>query len=315
MQKTGPLTKFVIARILTFKENADGLTKIIVNNEFAEAEIYLHGANLTHFKPKGKEDVIFNGRESRVTPPKSVHAGIPICWPWFGPHPTDNTKPQHGFARDMLWQVKSTKTLYNGTEIILSLHDDESSFALWPYRFTLELTFTIGKNLTVALKTHNSGEKPFTITQALHSYFHVGTVEEVEIHGVEGIPFIDYTDSIKQKFEQSSLRIADEVNRVYIPTAATCTIDDPSLERKIIIQKEHSHSTTIWNPWKENGIHDLPGDAYKRFVCIETTNALEDAKTLDPGEICEIVQKIAVENYPASKAPKNFHDQLSSASY
>jgi glucose-6-phosphate 1-epimerase len=294
MQNTDPLSKFAIARTLTFKESANGLTKIIVNNDFAEAEIYLHGANLTHFKPKLKDAVIFNGKESHVTPPKSVHAGIPICWPWFGPHPTDNTKPQHGFARDMLWQLKSTKTLHNGTEIVLSLTEDERSLALWSYRFTLELTFTIGRSLTVELKTFNRDNKPFTITQALHSYFCIGTIEEIEILGVEGIPFIDYTDSIKQKFEGAPLHIAGEVNRVYIPTAATCIINDPKLERKIIIEKEHSHSTTIWNPWKENGIHDLPGDAYKKFVCIETTNALEDAKTVEAGDECKIVQKISV---------------------
>lgn len=316
MHKNKGMKKFEIERILTFKKSTEGLTKIIINNEFSEAEIYLHGGHLTHFKPKGKEQLIFDGRESRVTPPKSVHAGIPVCWPWFGPHPLDNTKPQHGFARDMLWQIKSTKTLYNGTEVVLSLTEDEKSLALWPNAFTLELTFTIGKNLTIDLKTYNSGDRPFNITQALHTYFYVGSVEAIEINGVVDTPFVDYTDSNKLKFENSPLHIAGEVNRVYIPTAATCTIDDPELERKIIIEKEHSHSTTIWNPWKESGIHDLPGDDYKKFVCIETTNALEDAKILEPGESYNLVQIISVESYETSQKPaRNFHDQLSSTSY
>lgn len=294
MQKTDPLYKFAIERILTFKKSTNGLTRIIINNEFAEAEIYLHGANLTQYKPKGKDDVIFNGRESQVTPPKSVHAGIPICWPWFGPHPADNTKPQHGFARDMLWQVKSTRTLYNGTEVVLSLSDNEMSYALWPFHFTLELTFTVGKHLTVELKTVNSGDKPFTITQALHTYFKVGNIQETEITGIENTLFIDYTDANRQKLQEGPLYISREVNRVYIPTAAACTINDPVLGRKIVVEKEESHSTTIWNPWRDSRIHDLPGDIYRRFVCVETTNALEDAKTLEPGETCRILQNISL---------------------
>ncbi len=316
MQKSDPLNRFAIERILTFKENADGLTKIIVNNDFAEAEIYLHGANLTRFKPQGSEEVIFNGKESRVQPPKSVHAGIPVCWPWFGPHPTDNTLPQHGFARDMLWEVKSTKTLYNATEVVLTLSENERTLALWPYRFTLELTFSIGKTLTVKLRTLNSGERPFTITQALHTYFNVADVRRIEIKGVENTPFVDYTDMNRQKLENEPLHIGREVNRVYIPTTATCTIIDPGFERNILVEKAFSHSTTIWNPWEDSGIHDLPGDAYSKFVCIETTNALQDAKTLDPDESCTIVQKITVENvHQDKKPPRNFHDRLSSASY
>ncbi|MGB6019201.1 MAG: hypothetical protein WBF77_06355, partial [Sulfurimonadaceae bacterium] len=101
MQYNKDLRQFEIPDILSFANSNNGLTKIIITNEHSDAEIYLHGGHLTHFQPKGEEALIFDAKASRVTPPKSVHAGIPICWPWFGLHPTDSTKPQHGFARDM----------------------------------------------------------------------------------------------------------------------------------------------------------------------------------------------------------------------
>lgn len=85
------------------------------------------------------------------------------------------------------------------------------------------------------------------------------------------------------------------VNRVYIPTRETCNIIDALLKRTIVIEKEGSDSTTIWNPWHDSGIHDLPGDAYRKFICIETTNALSDARTLKPGASHRIVQKISLE--------------------
>ena len=183
----------------------------------------------------------------------------------------------------------------NETEVMLTLKESAQTLELWPYAFELELTFTVGKSLHVSLKTTNSASKPFTFTQALHSYFFIGDIQSVQAEGVEGTPFIDYTDAKKEKVETAPLRINRTLNRVYIPTQATCRIIDPQLKRTIVIAKEGSSSTTIWNPWQESGIHDLPGDAYRQFLCIETTNALSDARTLQPGESCRIVQKISLE--------------------
>ena len=119
-------------------------------------------------------------------------------------------------------------------------------------------------------------------------------IETINITGVEKTPFIDYTDAKKEKSEVASLEIHQEVNRVYVSTDDTCVIDDKALNRKIVIEKSGSNSTTIWNPWKESGIHDLPDDKYREFVCIETTNALQDAVTLHPKESHQIKQIISV---------------------
>ena len=286
---------YLIAGSLYLDESENGLKKIILNNDCAEAEIYLHGANLTHFQPKGEEPVIFNAKESQISTSKTVHAGIPICWPWFGAHPTESSKPQHGFARDMLWQLKSARMLdNNATEIVLSLKENAYSLALWPYSFELELTFTIGNTLSVALKTLNTSAMAFTLTQALHSYFAIGDIEKVGLRGLEETPFVDYADAKKEKSEAESLQIDRMINRVYYPTDAACTLHDPLLKRTIVVEKEGSRSTTVWNPWEENGIHDLPGDTFRNFLCIETTNALGDARTLQPGESHLIVQKVSV---------------------
>ena len=290
------LKQFEIADTLHFEESENALTRIVVNNDFSDAEIYLHGANLVHFQPKGDAPVIYNGKETLFSASKTVHAGIPVCWPWFGPHPTESAKPQHGFARDMCWQLKSARELGSGeTEIVLSLQESPQSLEIWPYAFELELTFTIGRSLNVALKTTNTSAMPFTITQALHSYFYIGDIASVTAGGVEGTSFVDYTDGRREKIEADTLQINRMVNRVYVPTKALCTLSDPLLRRNIVIEKEGSESTTIWNPWHGSGIHDLPGDAYRKFLCIETTNALSDARTLQPGATHLIVQKISLE--------------------
>jgi glucose-6-phosphate 1-epimerase len=179
---------------------------------------------------------------------------------------------------------------------VLTLNDDKETQALFPYAFELELTFNIGKKLSIELKTTNMDENSFTITQALHTYFAISDIETVKIEGVETTPFIDYTDDKKKKKEIESLQIRQEVNRVYVPTDATCIIVDKDLNREIVIEKSGSNSTTIWNPWKESGIHDLPDEKYRKFVCIETTNALQDAVTLQPNESHQIRQLISTES-------------------
>jgi len=204
--------------------------------------------------------------------------------------------PQHGFARDKVWTLTSTGILESGaTEVVLRLEDDVETKVLFPYAFELELTFTIGTTLHIALKTTNRDNSSFTITQALHTYFAVSDIADVHIEGVRGTPFVDYTDDKKEKSEEDVLAITQEVNRVYVPTDATCKIVDKGFGRTIVVGKSGSNSTTIWNPWKENGLHDLPDDKYRKFVCIETVNALSDRVTLASQESHTISQTLAAE--------------------
>lgn len=275
-------------------ECENGLSKLVIVNHVAQAEIYLHGGHLTHFQLHGQPPLIFDAQESRVTPPHSVHAGIPICWPWFGVHPTDSTKPQHGFARDSVWSLKSTTQPSDSeTEVVLTLRDDPKSHLLFDFAFELELRFNIAERLSITLTSTNRDDDSFSITQALHTYFSVSDLDHVSIEGLEGTPFIDYTDEKQKKREYQPLEISEELNRVYIPTSASCTIKDRGLQREILVQKRGSNSTTVWNPWRESGIHDLPDEKYREFVCIETTNALDDIKVLQPGTSTSITQIIS----------------------
>jgi D-hexose-6-phosphate mutarotase len=285
---------FEIPETVRFEKNRLGLTKLIISNVFTDAEIYLYGANLTHFQPKGEDPVIFSGKKCEMFPDKTLHAGIPICWPWFGPHPSDSTKPQHGFARDRLWVVKETRQLENGeTKVTLGLSEDDASLLLFPHAFDLLLTFIVGKSLRITLKTLNKSTEAFKITQALHSYFYVSDIDNVRVLGVENTAYIDANENNSKKQSEGCPLLIDKViNRVYIPTESQCCIQDSGKERMIIIDKKGSRSTTIWNPGKNNNLHDLPANLYRKFVCIETVNAADDNITLKAGKSHQIMQEI-----------------------
>src|SRR5690349_625964 len=63
-----------------------GLERILIDDEFATAEIYLHGAHVTRYQPKSqKHPVLWMSEKSNFTAGKAIRGGIPICFPWFGP--------------------------------------------------------------------------------------------------------------------------------------------------------------------------------------------------------------------------------------
>jgi len=293
---------FEIDNILTIQVDKNGTKKILVSNTFADAEIYLLGGNLTHYQPKGEEKVIFDGKKSYILPNKSAHFGMPICWPWFGPHPTDSTLPQHGFARNMLWEIIETKALQTKeTSITLQLTENKDTLALYPHNFELTLTFTLGKTLTVELTTHNTSKQAMPITQALHGYFFVSHVQDIYIEGLENISYLDQLDHHKIKHSSNPIEIKQELDRIYIDTDNTCSIIDPLLKRKIHIKKEQSHTTVVWNPGEENALHDIGKEKYIKFVCIESANVKEDFIMLQPKESCTIKQMINCERFETSQ--------------
>jgi len=292
------MNTFEIKNILSFQTDKNIGEKIIISNDYADAEIYLLGAHLTHFQPKGKEKIIYDGKESFILPQKSAHFGIPICWPWFGPHPSDNMLPQHGFARNSHWDVLETKNHPNGeTSVKVGLKENENTLLLFPHTFKLELTFTIGATLKVELKTTNTSNRPMQITQALHSYFYVSDARNISIKGLENTSFIDQLDNHKIKKEHDAIQFNTALDRIYIDTDKTCKIIDPALKREIIIEKNHSKSTVVWNPWEKNTLHDVGDKKYTKFVCVETANTQKDIISLQKNESCILMQKISLDEF------------------
>ena len=89
---------------------------------------------------------------------------------------------------------------------------------------------------------------------------------------------------------------------IAILTSATLTIFqfvDPGLNRVIWIDKSGSESTVVWNPWieKSRRMADFGDDEYHTMVCVETTNAAEDAVTLAPGEMGALTAVIGTKQF------------------
>lgn len=257
-----------------------------IENVHASAVISIYGGQILSFEPDDEEPVLWRSRFSHYEEGKAIRGGIPIIWPWFGAHPTDSSKPSHGFARHMKWSVLGTEILQDGaTQIRLGIKDSPETRALWPHSFELENVITVGKELEVELIVRNTGYEPFSYTGALHSYFWVNDITMIDIQGLENCLYIDKVDNLQRKVEQGKVEITGPTDRIYLDTINECVLYDQMWERRVYITKRGSRSTVIWNPWVDGTrvIEDFGYLEYIKSVCVETANAGDDIITVPAG--------------------------------
>lgn len=281
-------SRFAIPNILRFEAGPGGLLRALVQNRHASATIYLHGAHLAEYQPAGKKPILFTSAKSTYDPTKPIRGGIPLVFPWFGPRAGDPLAPIHGFVRTMQWEFESaSQTPDNSTRLVLSVSDTAETRRIWPHPFVLTCIITIGPSIQFDFDVHNPSPDSFKFEQALHTYFAVGDVRQVSITGLAGAAYIDKTDGMRRKTQDNQpIRITAETDRVYLNAQSTVTIEDPSLSRRIIVEKSGSSTTVVWNPWiaKAKAMPDFGDEEWPKMLCIETANAADNAITLAPGQ-------------------------------
>jgi glucose-6-phosphate 1-epimerase len=279
--------KFRLPDHLEFISGPGGFPTARIHNRHAESLISLYGAHVLSYRPKREGEVLWMSSRSAFEEGKAIRGGIPICFPWFGQHPTDSKKPQHGFARLSVWDVLGASIQDGaGIEMRMGLVETAETKNLWPYSFTLQLTIVIGSSLNLELRCVNTGKEPFTYTDALHSYFAVSEIHNIGITGLKGSRYYDGNETMRINFQHGeSIRIEKEENRRYLGTTSTCHINDAGFSRTIQVGKTGSRITVVWNPWIETSkkMTDMTEDGYQTMICVEAVNAYDDTVTLEPG--------------------------------
>ena len=298
----GSMTKqlnaqFSIPDHVQFSDGENGFPKVTLTNSHGTVEVYLHGAHVTAFRLNTHPDpIIWISREAVFADGKAIRGGVPICWPWFGPHPTDDTKPSHGFARNRPWSVSKTNAENDQVDIVFVLSSDDSTLKLWPHEFELCLTVSLTDQLALHLEFANQSGQPATVGGALHSYFNVSEIEKTTVEFEEATEYIDKLDNLARESQTEPIVFDQEVDRVYFPSADETKICDTGFERTIVVTSEGSRSVVIWNPWieKSQRLGDFPDDGYQTMVCVETANAADDVRIVQPNETHLLAQTISL---------------------
>jgi len=254
-------------------KNADGLEYVrLVSESGASAEIYLLGGVVTSFKDAEGSEFIAVRPDAKMDGSKPISGGLSHCWPQFGPGEIQ----QHGFARNVDWTVVSS----TDTTVELEMLPSDYTKEIWDKEFACRFTVELGSDeLKTNMNVKNTGsEDSFDFQAALHSYFTVSSLENLEITGsFEGKEFLNKMigDGEMQTEDRSAITITEEYDRVYKGVNDPVLKDTGSGKALNVVNEAGWEDTVLWNPYGDEGM------GFNNFVCVESVKF--DPVTLDAG--------------------------------
>jgi galactose mutarotase-like enzyme len=146
------------------------------------------GAIATHFRVGGRE-LLYLDEATLRDPKKNVRGGIPLLFPSPGKLDGDRFErggvqgpmKQHGFARDLPWEVTDTQER-TAAQATLTLVANERTRAVFPWEFRLEITFSlVAARLRLDVQVMNTGRRAMPFAFGIHPYFLVADKGQARI--------------------------------------------------------------------------------------------------------------------------------------
>jgi len=244
-----------------------------VTTSLARAEVYVQGAHVAAYTPRGGAPILFLSEASRFAPGLPIRGGIPLAFPWFARKAGEPAAPLHGLARLVPWTLETVDDTAGIVALTFAL--DGAADPAWPADCALRYRVEIGDRLRLVLEVNNHGAGPVVFENVLHTYLAVADVGQVRVTGLDGAEFVDEADGAARKREGSApVRVQGETVRIYDHRDAPCVVEDPGWRRRLEVTKTGSASTVVWNPGPERarGLPDLGDDEWPDFVCVESGN-------------------------------------------
>lgn len=261
-----------------------------------ELLISQQGAQILRYGRDGQPPLIWLSEQAAYRRGQGVRGGVPICWPWFGdlkrnPSAVQTLAPDldgaafHGGVRSRDWQLVESRADADGVSLTFSGPTPAVGNPAWPAELAVSLQIRLDQQLHIRLLSHNHGSQALTLSQALHSYFAVSDIRQVEVEGLADCRYIDTLDDWQEHQQLGALGFAGETDRIYLGLPARLSLVDHGWQRRINLHSQGSASAVLWNPWVDKALRlsDFAEDAWQRMLCIETANAWDDCVQLAPG--------------------------------
>lgn len=234
------------------------------------------GGIITSWKlPQGDRTTeVFYMDEERYTHPElSVRGGNPILFPICGNLPdnaytyageTYNLK-QHGFARDLPWQVVS-QSVETGASLSISLRSSDLTREGYPFEFEAIFTYILqGNRLTIQQQFENLSDEPMPFSVGFHPYFAATDKEKLQVE----IPSKEYFDKARTSyaFDGTFDYNQDEIDIAFEQLSAqVATVSDRDRQVRLTLEWNQDFSTLVF--WTVKG---------KDFYCLEPWTAPRNA--------------------------------------
>jgi glucose-6-phosphate 1-epimerase len=244
-------------------ENDSGLeyVKLVHPESGATSEIYLYGGVVTSYCDGDGTEFIAVRPDAKMDGSKPISGGLSHCWPQFGPGEIQ----QHGFARNVMWTVDTM----DATSVTLTLSPNDYTKAIWDKDFACKFTVKLDSDqLDTIMNVENTGSEEWSFQAALHSYFTVSELQNLEITGsFAGKEFLNKLAGDGGEMQQETrdaITITEEYDRVY-QGVNDPTLNDKGTQKSLqVINEVGWEDTVLWNPYGNEGM------GYNNFVCVES---------------------------------------------
>ena len=244
------------------------------------------GGLVTEWLCNGRE-MLYLDQERFADPAKSIRGGIPVLFPICGNLPNDClplasgdfTLKQHGFARDLPWQIA---LLGDQSGVMLTLSDSAETRRAYPFGFRIQMEIRpLNAALDISISISNSSEaetEPMPFSFGLHPYFNVSDLSR---SAVEGLPdrCFNHLEMAEAETAAQLRRLAEGVDFLAHATGPVTLVDEQAGTRLQLQHHEPMDLTVVWT------------DPPRAMVCLEPWTGPRQALisgdrrlALDPGE-------------------------------
>ena len=272
---------------VTVVKKSELINTLQIDNQHAQATVSLWGGHILSFIPKhDARERLFISEKALFDGSKSIRGGVPVCWPWFGSR--QDGYQAHGYVRMQDWQLLSATDESEYTELVLVPTTTQGDGFVGSAALTL--TIQIGEQMRITLSTKNTGDTAFEYNAALHTYFSIDDINQVELKGLSGI----YSDKPLNwaKFETPTPYVfTGETDRVHLNPVQSVSIVQP--DSSTDIDSFGHDSLVVWNPWSEiaTNMIDMDDEGYQKMLCVET--AVTQGMTVEPTQEHSFTQVIS----------------------
>jgi len=257
------------------------------------------GGIITKWRVNGQE-IFYLDAERFTNPELSVRGGNPILFPICGNLPDNTytykgkqyTLKQHGFARDLPWDVTNQVTK-DKASLSVVLNSNEQTKLVYPFDFEVTFTYQMqGNILEVQQNYTNKSSEPMPFSFGFHPYFAISDKTQLEFE----IPSSEYQDQKSKQIHSFNGNFdfnRDEIDVAFKQlTSQSASVTDHSRKLKLTLDYDDAFPILVF--WTLKG---------KDFYCLEPWSAARNS--INTGEHLTILEPGA--SYSASfKLTANF---------
>lgn len=155
------------------------------------------------------------------------------------------------------------------TTVELKLEPSDYTKEMWDKDFSCTFTVSLeADQLSTTMKVDNTGDEEWDFQAALHSYFTISGLDNLEITGsFAGKEFLNKMvgdEGEMQTEDRDTITISEEYDRVYKGVNDPVLKDSGTGKSLSVLNMAGWEDTVLWNPYGNEGM------GYNNFVCVES---------------------------------------------